>query len=65
MAKPSPAPTFEPVESKRSSAWYVQIVWPTGFTEHVNGFGSKSEAAKWIETDSAAWLKAKEQGRNA
>jgi hypothetical protein len=38
------------------SDWYVQIIWPSGRKERVDGFESEAHARGWIEHESGAWL---------
>jgi hypothetical protein len=49
-------PTFEPRPLGIFSEWYVQIVWPSGHKERVDGFKNEAHARGWIATESAAWL---------
>jgi len=50
-------PTFTPKSFKDGSGWYVEAVWPDGFIQHVDDFGSDTEAQDWVIHKSAGWLK--------
>jgi hypothetical protein len=63
MAKNQKAPPSAPPNSKLTlqqykdgSGWYVEAEWLDGFTQHVDDFGSDSEAQDWVAHESAAWL---------
>lgn len=55
----NPRPTMTPRALKDGSAWYIDLTWPDGRTEQIDGFLSESEIGDWISRKSAAWLKAK------
>jgi hypothetical protein len=38
------------------SEWYVQVVWPSGYKEKVNGFKNEAHAKGWIEHESQKWI---------
>jgi hypothetical protein len=56
MAKDS-KPTFTPFPYKVGYQWRVELQWPDGVTQHVDDFGSESEASEWITHKSDGWLK--------
>ena len=49
-------PVMIPRQMAFFSDWYVQIVWPSGRKERVDGFSSEAHARGWIEHESRAWL---------
>ncbi len=49
-------PNFKPKSYKDGSGWYVEAEWPDGTTQHVDDFGSDSEAQDWVIHKSAKWL---------
>jgi len=49
-------PTFKPKPFLDGSGWHVDAEWPDGVTQHVDDFGSDSEAREWIAKKSDAWL---------
>jgi hypothetical protein len=56
MADFSIKPTFKAKPFKDGSGWYVKAEWPDGITQHVDDFGSDSEAQEWVIHKSAGWL---------
>lgn len=49
-------PTMTPRQMGFFSDWYVQVVWPSGAKDRVDGFASEAHARGWIEHESAAWI---------
>src|ERR1700690_605406 len=49
-------PTFKPKPFMDGSGWHVDAEWPDGVTQHVDDFGSGSEAREWIAKKSEGWL---------
>jgi hypothetical protein len=49
-------PAFRSKPFMDGSGWYVVAEWPDGVTQHVDDFGSDSEAREWIAKKSEAWL---------
>jgi hypothetical protein len=56
MAK-DPKPTFKPLPYKVGTYWRVEVEWPDGVTQHVDDFGSESEALEWISRKSDDWAR--------
>ena len=56
MAEKHSRPTFKPKPFLDGSGWHVDAEWPDGVTQHVDDFGSDSEAREWIAKKSEAWL---------
>ena len=50
------APKMEPRQLGFFSEWFVQITWPSGQKQRVDGFTSEAHARGWIEHESQAWL---------
>jgi hypothetical protein len=44
-----PDPVFQARPLKSAPGWYVRVSWRYGQVEHVSGFASGQDAAKWIE----------------
>jgi hypothetical protein len=55
--KKKPDPVFEARRLKSAPGWYVRVLWRYGQAEHVSGFASEQDAARWIEQKSEAWLR--------
>ena len=60
---PAAAPTapVQPVMTARPmtkifSEWAVDIAWPGGHKDTVNGFRDEAHARGWIKHESAAWI---------
>jgi hypothetical protein len=49
-------PTMTPKPLAFFSEWCVEIAWPSGHKEKVNGFKNEAHAKGWIEHESAAWM---------
>jgi hypothetical protein len=56
MVEKQSRPTFKPKPFLDGSGWHVDAEWPDGVTQHVDDFGSGSEAREWIAKRSEAWL---------
>jgi hypothetical protein len=56
MTKTNSRPTFKPKPFMDGSGWHVDAEWPDGLIQHVDDFGSDSEAREWIAKKSQAWL---------
>jgi hypothetical protein len=55
MAKDYSKPTFTQRLYGDGSGYLVEVEWPDGFTQHVEDFGSESEALEWIDQKSDDW----------
>jgi hypothetical protein len=55
----SSKPTMAPRALKDGSAWYIELTWPDGRSEQIDGFQSEAEIGDWISRKSEAWLKAR------
>ena len=51
--------TMAPRALKDGSAWYIELTWPDGRAEQIDGFQSEAEIGDWIARKSEAWLKAR------
>jgi hypothetical protein len=56
MQDPALDATFEPVELKDGSAWYVRLARPEMLPQHIGEFKTHAEAREWIGVKSAEWL---------
>ena len=63
MSNAITGPTFQPVQFKDGSGYYVRVTWPDGFQEQIQdlntgapSFVSEAEALDWIENDSPDWI---------
>jgi hypothetical protein len=52
-----PKPKFKPLPYKVGHYWRVEVEWPDGVTQHVDDFGSESEALEWIARKSDDWAR--------
>jgi hypothetical protein len=57
-----PDPVFEVRPLKSAPGWYVRVSLRYGQVEHVSGFASAQDAAKWIEQESEA-VASRQEGR--
>jgi hypothetical protein len=64
MATSKPKVRFEAVERK-DGQWYVRLTLPGGRQPQIDGFSSEGEARRWINAQSATWLRVFEGGRYA
>ncbi|MGN6084419.1 hypothetical protein [Trinickia sp.] len=48
-------PTYEPVQLKDGSGYFVRITWSDGFENEIDGFADEGEARDWINKNSAHW----------
>jgi hypothetical protein len=64
MTTPNPKVRFEAVEGK-DNQWYVRLTLPGGRQPQIDGFSTKAEARRWINAQSATWLRVFEGGRYA
>jgi hypothetical protein len=65
MNKPKPKVTFEPVQMKIGTGWYLRLTLPGGRQSRIDGFKTQAEAQEWIKAKSTAWLKMYDGGRYA
>jgi hypothetical protein len=56
MADLSPDATFEAVELKDGSGWYVRLTRPAMLPQHIGDFKTEAEAREWIGAKSGEWL---------
>jgi len=48
--------TFEAVERKDGSGWYVRLTRPEMLPQRIGDFRTEAEARAWIDAKSAEWL---------
>lgn len=48
-------PTFEAVQLKDGSGYFVRVTWPDGHEQQINEFADEDEARQWIETKGPHW----------
>jgi hypothetical protein len=56
MADPPPDESFEAVEQKDGSGWYVRLTRPRMLPQQIGDFQTEAEAREWIGAESAKWL---------
>jgi hypothetical protein len=56
MADPARDATFEAVEMKDGSGWYVRLTRPAMLPQRIGDFKTEAEAREWIDAGSAKWL---------
>jgi|HubBroStandDraft_5_1064220.scaffolds.fasta_scaffold19063_1 hypothetical protein len=56
MAELTNPPTFDAVELKDGSGWYVRLTRPSMLPQHIGDFKTEEEAREWIGAKSAEWL---------
>jgi hypothetical protein len=49
-------PKMTPRQLTFFSEWYVEVVWPNGGKQRVDGFSSEAHARGWIEHESMNWI---------
>lgn len=49
-------PIMTPRQLGFFSEWYVEVVWPNGYKQKVNGFRDEAHARGWIAQESKAWI---------
>ena len=49
-------PIFTPRPMGFFAEWYVQVVWPNGYKQKVNGFRDEAHARGWIAHESKDWV---------
>jgi hypothetical protein len=65
MADRAPDVTFEPVQSKDGSEWYVRLTLPDSRQPQIYGFKTEAKAQDWIKSKSDEWLKSYDNGKYA
>jgi len=48
-------PTYEPVQLKDGSGYFVRVTWSDGFERQINGFADEAEARQWIADKGPHW----------
>lgn len=56
MTDSAPQASFEAVEHKDRSGWYVRLTRPAMLPQQIGDFKTEAEARKWIGAESAKWL---------
>jgi len=56
MADPASETSFEPVQEKDGSGWYVRLTRPAMLPQQIGDFKTEAEARAWISAESAKWL---------
>jgi hypothetical protein len=56
MHDPALDATFEAVELKDGSAWYMRLTRPEMLPQHIGEFKTQAEAREWTGVKSAKWL---------
>jgi hypothetical protein len=56
MTDPAHDATFEAVELKDGSGWYVRLTRPAMLPQQIGDFKTEAEAREWIGAESAKWL---------
>ena len=56
MADPARDATFEAVQMKDGSGWYVRLTRPAMLPQQIGDFKTEAEARQWIADESAKWL---------
>jgi hypothetical protein len=56
MADPARDASFEAVEHKDGSGWYVRLTRPGMLPQQIGDFKTEAEARNWIGAESAKWL---------
>jgi hypothetical protein len=56
MAESAAKETFDAVELKDGSGWYVRLTRPAMLPQHIGDFKTEAEAREWIDAKSAEWL---------
>jgi hypothetical protein len=56
MSEDNHKPTFTPKSMGFFSEWTVQVEWPSGYKEVVNGFKNEAHAKGWIQHESEKWI---------
>jgi hypothetical protein len=55
MPKPAVETTFEPIELRDGSGWYVRLTRPEMLPQHIGDFATELAAHEWIGAKSAEW----------
>ena len=53
MHNPALDATFEAVDLKDGSAWYIRLTCPEMLPQHIGGFKTQAEAREWTGVKSA------------
>jgi hypothetical protein len=56
MGEMTPIATFDAVELRDGSGWYVRLTRPAMLPQHIGDFKTEAEAREWIGAKSAEWL---------
>ena len=48
-------PTFEPVELKDGSGYFVRVTWPDGYEMQIPDMADEAEARAWIAKNEQHW----------
>ena len=56
MPEPAIDATFEAIELRDGSGWYVRLTRSEMLPQHIGDFKTEAEARAWIGVKSAEWL---------
>lgn len=56
MADPASEASFEAVERKDGSGWYVRLTRRAMLPQQIGDFKTEAEAREWIGAEAAKWL---------
>ena len=48
-------PTFDAVQLKDGSGYFVRVTWSDGFEQQINDFAGEAEARQWITDNAPNW----------
>jgi ABC-type proline/glycine betaine transport system substrate-binding protein len=48
-------PTFDAVQLKDGSGYFVRVTWSDGFEQQINDFADEAEARQWITDNAPNW----------
>ncbi|CAN7749876.1 hypothetical protein LJR034_006840 [Caballeronia sp. LjRoot34] len=48
-------PTFDVVQLKDGSGYFVRVTWSDGFEQQINDFADEAEAQQWITDNAQNW----------
>lgn len=48
-------PTFDTVQLKDGSGYFVRVTWSDGFEQQINDFADEAEAQQWITDNALNW----------
>jgi hypothetical protein len=56
MAESKDSPTFHPKQRANGLGWIIEVIWPDGQDQRIEGFFDQESAERFIRERSREWI---------